>query len=386
MKTRFINIRGAASKAFVCSLALLALLAFVLPQAAQASTAANTVIRNTATVNYNDTAGNAMAAQSSTVDITVSQVCGSAVLSAPTDITTAPGTPAVYNYTITGGGNGEDTYALSAAETARSAGIGVSGIAVAPASVTLGATTVAAGTTILAAGTTAISVPNDGSGGNTINGIAAGETIVIGSAVYTVASIADNGTPVNGFSTITVNGNGTAQAITAGTLINEQRTFTVTVTPGTLSPTATTDQTHTVLATADGAYGTCANTTDETITTVTVPRLSITKEVSSDGSTWGATGSFAPGATVYYRVTVTNNGTSNATVVTITDALPQYTTYVANSTLLNGKTVAGDGATLPLIAGLLVDDDNPVRTAGNAATGIIHPASSAVVIFRVTVN
>jgi len=42
--------------------------------AAQASTASNTVIRNSVTVNYDDTAGSAMPAVSDTIDITVSLV------------------------------------------------------------------------------------------------------------------------------------------------------------------------------------------------------------------------------------------------------------------------------------------------------------------------
>lgn len=90
MKKTFSNIRVAALKAFIGSLALLSLLAFVLPQAAQASTAANTTIRNTATVTYNDTKGTAMTPVSGSVDITVAFVCATPTLSAPTDITTQP--------------------------------------------------------------------------------------------------------------------------------------------------------------------------------------------------------------------------------------------------------------------------------------------------------
>jgi len=100
---------------------------------------------------------------------------------------------------------------------------------------------------------------------------------------------------------------------------------------GTLA-TTTSDQTITTTTTVQGATGGCTATTDETITTVQHPSLSVVKEVSADGSTWSSSGgNFAPGATIYYRITVINNGTSNASNVILTDAQPAYTTYQAGS-------------------------------------------------------
>jgi len=390
------NIKASVLKAITVCVAL-SFMALVLPQAAWANTAANTVIRNTATVTYKDTGGNPLPAMSNTVDITIAYQCASPTLNTPTDIPTIPGTPANYSYTITSNSNGSDQYDLTAPTINQSAGItgstvtfwqGASSIT----SVTLGATTVALAGTITAAGTTAISVPNDGAAGTSINGIEAGDTVVISGAVYTVASIVDNGTPVGGYSTITVNGNGTAQAITVGMLISERQSFTARVTPGTVS--AASNQTIDVTISAIGHAHPCGAASDPTKTTVNVANLGITKEVSPDGSTWYTTGTapqFAPGATVWYRITVKNNGSSNATVVTVTDPLPSYTTYVANSTLLNGITVNGDGGTSPLIAGLLVDD-NSARAAGAVATGILPPYSAgppvvgqAIVIYKVTI-
>jgi len=52
---------------------------------------------------------------------------------------------------------------------------------------------------------------------------------------------------------------------------------------------------------------------------------------------------------------------------------------------LNGITVAGDGSTLPLIAGLLIDN-NSGRAAGVAATGILPAGGVATIVFQVTVN
>jgi hypothetical protein len=83
---------------------------------------------------------------------------------------------------------------------------------------------------------------------------------------------------------------------------------------------------------------------------------------------------------------MTNTSAANATVVTLDDPVPAYTTYVNSSTLLNTKTVAGDGAASPVAAGLVVDDDNPARVAGVAATGIIGPGNSATVIYQVTIT
>ena len=99
--------------------------------------------------------------------------------------------------------------------------------------------------------------------------------------------------------------------------------------------------------------------------------------------------SVVPGNTITYTITITNTGAGTATNVVATDPVPTYTTYVANSTRLNGITVAGDGVTSPLIAGLLIDD-NASRGAGVVATGILPPHSGSVgvatVIFKVTVN
>ncbi|MCX5848867.1 MAG: hypothetical protein NTW65_05415 [Deltaproteobacteria bacterium] len=96
------------------------------------------------------------------------------------------------------------------------------------------------------------------------------------------------------------------------------------------------------------------------------------------------------GEIITYTITVTNNGTGPASNAIVTDPVPTYTTYVANSTRMNGGpppsiTVAGDGATSPLIAGLLVDD-NTSRGAGVAATGILPAGKSATITFKVTVN
>jgi uncharacterized repeat protein (TIGR01451 family) len=95
--------------------------------------------------------------------------------------------------------------------------------------------------------------------------------------------------------------------------------------------------------------------------------------------------SVTPGQVVTYTVVITNTNNGTANSVVATDSVPTYTTYVANSTRLNGITVAGDGSTFPLIAGLLVDN-NGSRSAGVAATGVLPAGASATVTFQMTVK
>jgi uncharacterized repeat protein (TIGR01451 family) len=389
MKTRILTMKRAASKAFVCGITLLALLAFVLPQAAQASTAANTVIRNTATVNYKDTAGNAMPAVSDSVDVTVSFVCAPAAISAPADQNTDPNTDAVYNYTLTSQANGPDTYTIATAAPTESAGITGSTATLSTTSIVLGATTAAA---TAESGATSITVPNDAASDSSINGIEAGDTVVIGGSVYTVASVTDNGGTVGGTSTITLS-TALTTAVAVSDPIYEQKPFTMTVDPGTVS--AASDQTITVTTSATGTGG-CDAATDETKTTVHVATLTVSKDVTTDdtcssGWTSGGSGvSFPPGDTICYRITVRNTGNSNATAVTVIDAMPAYTTYVAGSTLLNAVLVNDVSGVSQVVSGLLVDDVAG-RASGSVGTGVLPPyttgpAGEAIVIFKVQID
>jgi uncharacterized repeat protein (TIGR01451 family) len=370
-------------------MALAALWVTALPSDSSASTAANTVIRNTVSVNYQDTASHAMPQVQATVDITVALVFATPTLSAPADQATNAGTAVGYSYTISSNANGPDTYALTTNITAQSAGISGSTAVPAPVSISLGATTIATAVTIAAGATTAITVPNDLLSDGLINGInaaAGNNTVVINGAVYTVASITDTGT-VAGTSTITVNGNGTASALLpVGTIIGQQKTFTMTVTPGTV--TAAANQTIDVTTSAKGG-GLPVAATDATTTTVRVATLGVVKEVSLDGTTWAASGvSAAPGASLYYRITVTNTGTSNATSVVITDPLPPYTTYTGGS----ARQAIGAAVNYPAV-GILTDTadgDGYTFAAGLATYSIasIAPgvANQVQLFFRVTVN
>ncbi len=127
---------------------------------------------------------------------------------------------------------------------------------------------------------------------------------------------------------------------------------------------------------AEGTEGTVTDTGYVTMPLVIPPVLNVVKSVSPNPS-------INPGQVLTYTIVITNTGNGTATNVIATDSVPTYTTYVANSTLLNGITVAGDGSTLPLIAGLLVDN-NSGRSAGVAATGVLPAGSSATITFQTT--
>lgn len=389
--------------------ALIALGMTVAAGEAYASTAATATVRNIVTVNYANAAGTAQTALTSAVDVSVNLVAASATLSAPVDITTAPGTAAVYSYTITNGANGIASYSLAAAVTAQT-NIGGSSAAASVPSVSLGASTVTTGTTIAAAGTTAITVPRDGTADTTVNGIAGGDTVVIGGQVYTVASVVDAqvpALPANGpyTTTITVNGNGTAQAVTAGMLIAEQQTFTVSVTPGTMTSTA--DATIGVTLTADN--GSTAPTTDATVTTVASVGLSVTKLVRNVTTSAVGTGTAVTygGATYYpsgitgnpsqvleYLIVVSKSSSANsATSVSVTDPIPVFTTHVTDGYAVgNGLAIDNTGTGTFTNLTNAVDADAGEFTGGNvvfrpgATAGTLGASAVSRMKFQVTIQ
>jgi uncharacterized repeat protein (TIGR01451 family) len=79
----------------------------------------------------------------------------------------------------------------------------------------------------------------------------------------------------------------------------------------------------------------------------------------------GTPGLVDPGDVLRYTITIQNSAAISATSVVLRDAVPANTTYVANSTLLNGSPVGQpDGGTSPLVAGIAVG----TVSAGGIAT------------------
>jgi hypothetical protein len=379
-----------------------------------ANTAATSTVRNIVTVNYANAAGTAQTALTAAVDVTVNLVKGAATLSAPVDITTAPGTNAVYAYTITNGANGISTYTLS---TGTPTEVNISGSsASAPSSITLGATTVAAAVaTTPLTGTFTITVPRDSVADGSINGIANGDTVVIGTRVFTVSGVADvqvPASPTNGpyTTTLTLNSDGTNAAIAVGTLIAERQSFNVTVTPGTM--TSTTDATITVtLASTDGTN--TAN--DTTVTTVAAVGLTVSKLVRNATAAVVGTGPVTYGGNTYYAGGVTGNpgdileylivvtkssSASSATGVKVSDPIPPFTTYVLSSMSIdntgtgtftalndsdsNGDAGETDGNTVYFYPGTGGTDG--AAGLNNGTGGTLGASAASRMKFRVTIQ
>ncbi|HTG82048.1 MAG TPA: hypothetical protein VL949_08915 [Geobacteraceae bacterium] len=358
---------------------LLAAVALATPHTASAAgTAANAKIVNTVTVNYKDLNNTPQAAVTSSTTVTVLLVKSAPNLAVNTGAkSTDAATPATYTYTVTATNNGPDSYTVNQGTITYNPASGVAATSSASSnSFNLGASSVAAAA---AAGASTITVPGDGVSGSAVNGIQGGSTIVIGTNAYSVSSVTNTG---GATATITITGT-LAAAINIGDAVYEQKTFTETVTPGTI--TVTTDPTITVPVTVTNSASS-SSAQVSTVTTVHVPNLSVNKEVSSDDVTYGKTASQAPGQTVYYRITVTNNGTSAASNVVITDPLTIYTSYANGS----GKLSTTAGQTYSAAPTALTEGSGGYSyTAGTGITynaGSLAASSSVVLYFKATIN
>lgn len=76
-----------------------------------------------------------------------------------------------------------------------------------------------------------------------------------------------------------------------------------------------------------------------------------------------------PGETLRYTITVKNIGNANASDAMLRDQIPGNTTYVANSTRLNGANVPDAGGVAPLVSGISIyAPENPTPGAMRADT------------------
>lgn len=102
------------------------------------------------------------------------------------------------------------------------------------------------------------------------------------------------------------------------------------------------------------------------------PELDAIKNVSPAGGVY-------PGAVLTYTIEVENTGSAVATGVTLADAIPANTTYVAGSTTLNGAAVADVSGVFPYAT------PREIRSPGSFA-GVIPAGATATVVFQVRVN
>jgi hypothetical protein len=348
-----------------------------------ASTAANTAISNTATVNYNDAGGTAQTPVSATSTVTVTLVPSAPGLSSPGNQTISQGSSATLAYTITGTANGPDTYNLSSVATQTN----VSAVTpTAPANITLGGSTLAVAAV---AGNTSITVPYDGNASNAnVNGIVVGSIVVVGGNSYTVSSISKNA----GANTTAV---GLTSAITgatvaAGQVVGESKTFNVTVPSGTV--TSGTSGSQSVSTTATSATSPNPATTQGTATVVTVnrPVLTLTKTVSTDnGTTYVASGTAPPSTSLIYKIVASNTGSTNAVSVAISDLIPQYLTYVNGSGKYATSAATTYGAATALTegsGGYTYNAGTVAYNPGSPGVGTVAGGGVLVLFFRATVN
>jgi uncharacterized repeat protein (TIGR01451 family) len=351
-----------------------------------AGTSGGATIYNTVKVTYQSGTNTLFA--TANVTVTVNTVAAAPTVTNPSGQTVVAGAVPSYAYEVKSNSNGYDTYTTSALANAPTNVAAATGGSV-TASVNLW------GGIALGSGAGTITVPF----GSTTGLIANTSTVEIGANKYTVTAItAGSAASTDGSgnlvpetpATLTLTPIVPAPAITAGsvpagTQVGEYKTVALTAsftagapsTPGTDGSYSTT---FTITTTATNGSGSVVPfTTTAVVTTVSSPKLTITKTADK--------ASAKPGDTITYTITVTNNHpTASATSVTVIDPVPAYTTYVANSTLLNSIPVAGDGATSPLAGSGLLVDDNGARTSGTAATGILPATKTATITFQVTVN
>lgn len=399
--------------AFIAGVALLPVLAY-------ASTAANTTITNTVTVNYTDAANNAQTPAQDSVAITVNLVASAPLLSSPANIDpSAENTLNQLTYVITGTANGPDTYDFSSVDTPTNMDASA---AFSTPSVTLGGTTAAAAIGI---GVTSITVPFDGADDSDVNGIVAGDFIVIdptGAAeLVEVDSVDETNGPTG--NTVTINlVVATTAAHVYGVIIGERQDVLVDVTTDTITTGAS--GTHSVVTTATSQTAPNPATSQTTATVITVrrPLLTVSKYVRNDSNgtfnpagpaditvdsvdyfTSGVSGN--PGDTMQYLIVIDNTaaGAGTANNIVVSDPIPQFTSFVASSVQLDatgtGTFVAqdetaddGDAAeldttgngTLYVYAG--AGGDDTTAGAGNGDGGTLLTSEISYVIFQVTID
>ena len=101
----------------------------------------------------------------------------------------------------------------------------------------------------------------------------------------------------------------------------------------------------------------------------------------------GSPGIVDPGDVLRYTITIYNNGSTPATAVELFDNVPADTTYVADTTTLNGLPVRQpDGGVFPLAARIPVSSADLTPPLPGVGEGTLNPGQSAVVQFDLQVN
>jgi hypothetical protein len=313
----------------------------------------------------------------------------------PLENTVAERQPSEAILIFTSTANGLDTYPLTAALTLD----GVENTdtpqflfnSVIVNSVSLGAT---AAEVQAAAGQASIVVPFDGSAGNSVNGIVAGDKVLIGDLEYDVEQIIDNGSN----KTIVLKQDLTVM-VPFGTLIAERKEIVLKILdvgsltgppPGFTETRVTVTNSGSELREVTHKTNVVAVTFEKYVRNTSTPNGNADDSISILGSTYYSDTNgrvlAARDEVLEYAIIVVAPDGADLNDVRVSDVVPLFTFYNSNTTLLNGITVADDGLELPLLSPGILVDNNSSRGSEDIATGTITAGSTAVVTFRVTVE
>ncbi len=372
------------------SLALVAVALVVVTVRALAQTPEGTVITNTATVTYTDANSNSYAAVSGSISVTVGFSAGvSVTANTPSPTPASPSTADTLTFTVTNAGNGTDSVSISE-------GISVSGVITvtgyrygSTTYGTLGALNSALSSAAIAQGGSitikvVYNVASNKGGVNTVYTStaasrrtpatsASGLSSITPAQTYAVATTPDGGQnlkqlPGNGYSfsfTVQNNGNGSdnfdllgsspGSAVITIVSVNgvSGDSTRITLAAGASQSIAVVYNVANVAASTDTLYLRARSVTqpatlDDGFADLTVikPNLALTKAAYlDDGVTLIGASTVVPGQIIRYRITVTNTGSTSASSVLVTDALPAQVTYVSNVATGWSISVSGQNVT-----------------------------------------
>lgn len=362
------------NRASTIALAVAALV-FVAGRAA-AQTPEGTVITNTATVTYTDANSNSYAAVSGSISVTVGFSAGvSVTANTPSPTPASPSTADTLTFTVTNAGNGTDSVSISE-------GISVSGVITvtgyrygSTTYATLGALNSALSSVAIAQGGSitlqvVYDVASNKGGVNTVYTLtaasrrtpptsASGASSITPAQTYAVATTPDGGQnlqqlPGNGYSfsfTVQNNGNGSdnfdllgsspGSAVITIVSVNgvSGDSTRITLAAGASQSIAVVYNVANVAAGSTDTLYLRARSVAQSATlddgfadlTVIKPNLALTKAAYlDDGVTLIGASTVVPGQVIRYRITLTNTGSTSASSVQVTDALPSQVTYVSN--------------------------------------------------------
>ena len=101
----------------------------------------------------------------------------------------------------------------------------------------------------------------------------------------------------------------------------------------------------------------------------------------------GTPGVVDPGDVLRYTITAQNSAAIPATGVVLTDPVPAHTTYMTNSTTLNGLPVGQpDGGVSPLASGIDISSSDRTPPLPGPGAGILSPGTAAILQYDLRVD